>query len=526
MLGDFAKSWRQGLLIVGIPLLFLIVPLFLSRSFPPVNVDEAFLSNHAYNLVKHHNNRYGLYDDLFDKNLYVWRDATAGLLQIVYEAWIGPFVAVLPKSLAHARASSLAAGFLTLVLLFLTGRRISGNGLGAWLVAATALQPFFVVAASITRAEMVLLLAGVGLFYLALEIPEHAVWKYGLLGLLSGVCLGIHQNSVPLFMGLWAFYGLRPSEQRLSYRLVWPPLCFLLGAAGIVRMINLTKFWVSQKYGFYELYKPPILAWPLMPWLWVKQWILLATTGRPSWYLRENNDVWWTASLTLYWVAMGLVLVSFLFKARKPGPEGGRHPLIKPVAGALGVLFLGMCVWIRKQEAIYTIIFVPWTALLTGLAMECLGNRRRWVATFAGLALVSSLAAFGRFTEHYRRLYMPYDQFLVESRRLIAPDAKLAAPCIFWFDRADALFRDSSALVGSYWLSGGRRDIGTWLAGWKPDILVVEPSWKHMLLGRGDTRDLLQKALPVPVEALGSIDMGPASEGTLEVFRLRWRDKN
>src|SRR5262249_33498264 len=126
------------------------------------------------------------------------------------------------------------------------------------------------------------------------------------------------------------------------------------------------------------------------------------------------------------------------------------------------------------------------------------------------------------FAADYARTYLPYKEVISRLRTKIPATSKVAGPCVLWFAWPESHFRDISALVGSRWMTGGRRDVARWLGGWKPDVIVLETSWKRMLLGPGDTLALLQKALPCRVSPLMAIDTGPGSEGIWEIFTLQW----
>ncbi len=504
-----ARSLAAG---VFLSLALTLAAALTNQGFPPVNTDEAILSNHAYNLYHGNTNRYSLYDDLFDRELAVWRNAAAGVLQIVYEAWIGPFVAWPEKSLSTARRASLLAGFLTLFLWFLIGRASGGPWTGYAAVALGWAFPFFQLAISLVRAEIVLLLASSFTIYLCLRVPEELRWKYPALGALCGLWLGIHQNAVPFFLGFLLFAIVRDSHFTRLRRALVLTGAFLVGTGTIFCLINVVDFWRSQQLIVYELYRPPVLAWPWNPAAWAIKWCRHMFTGLPTWYLPGATGNWsWSAGL--FWLALLLPCLT----RKKPAPI-----LLAFAAGAAGV-FTGLCLLIKKDEAIYTVMLLPFLLPFCAAALAE-GLRKKSAVSFAALtALMGSLYMFAHFRASYRATYPPYTQMTNDLKAMLPENARVAAPNIFWFAFPEDNFRDISALVGSRWVTGGRRDVRNWLSGWKPDVIVVEPSWKRMLLGpEDDTLVLLQSHLGKNVTHLGDLDTGAAVVGKVEVFQIRW----
>ncbi len=152
-----------SILATGIALLGLLS--VQARRFPPASVDEVYLANHAYNLYTTGSNRYSLYDDIFEKSLYQWHDATAGLIQIVYQVVARAiFVTFWGKSLTTARLSSITAAGLSLLLMGLWIRRRAGDQIAAAAMGLLLLNPIFLLASSLVRAEMVLLMSTLATF--------------------------------------------------------------------------------------------------------------------------------------------------------------------------------------------------------------------------------------------------------------------------------------------------------------------------------------------------------------------------
>lgn len=491
------KSVLPGFLLA---LVLMSLTWSLGRNFPPLNTDEVILSNHAYNLYTGQTNRYSLYDDLFDQEFYKWRDATAGLLQIVYEAWVGPFVTWLPRSAGNARLSSLTAGFLTLFLWFLIGKSFGGVKVGLAAILIGWAHPLFQLTSLLVRAESFLVLAATATVYLALTLSEDFRWKYPVLGVLAGLQIGIHQNSVPLFLGLFVFIWLRTSTKPLYSRMTVLLFSYLIGLVVVFVMIDHIKFWMSQQFIVYDLYKPPVLSWPWNPFAWFSQWFQLIFTGSPSWYLPNNRFLIWPISIASYWVCLVVLLMR----------REERSHLFLPLAGGAVAVFIGLACLIRKNEALYGVVLLPFLVPL-------LAHKELRKPFLLGLLLVPVLG-FAVFRTQYRAANPSYNQVALKIQMMIPPDARVAGPNQMWFTMPDENFRDISALVGSRWLTGGKRDIKRWLSVWKPDVLVIEPSWKKMLLGSGETRQLLENQLGIPVTQLGQVET--TEMGRLELFLL------
>ncbi len=98
----------------------------------------------------------------------------------------------------------------------------------------------------------------------------------------------------------------------------------------------------------------------------------------------------------------------------------------------------------------------------------------------------------------------------------------MAGDSLLWFGIPNERFRDISALVGSRWLMGGKRDVRRWLETWQPNVLVIGPSWIRMLLGPGDAVVNLTQALHCPVTPLGFWRYGAGQEDIWILVRVEW----
>src|SRR5206468_1835329 len=91
--------------------------------------------------------------------------------------------------------------------------------------------------------------------------------------------------------------------------------------------------------------------------------------------------------------------------------------------------------------------------------------------TMAGL----SLLLFLNFSQNYMARTKPYARIVDELRAMLPHERlKVAGPSVLWFAWDKELFRDSGAIVLSYWYTGGRRDLKAWLGTWQPDILILD----------------------------------------------------
>jgi hypothetical protein len=79
--------------------------------------------------------------------------------------------------------------------------------------------------------------------------------------------------------------------------------------------------------------------------------------------------------------------------------------------------------------------------------------------------------------------------------------------------------------VFSRWYTGGRRDVGSWLGNWKPDVFVVDDAFRRVFLKGSTLSALMGDALTESPAFLGSLDTGPGAYGTWDVYRLRWKAK-
>jgi hypothetical protein len=507
--------------------LFAIYLLGLAKTasvFPPFSSDETISSVHGYNIWAGHGNRYSLYDDVFDRTIYTWRDATPGIFQYFYNTWVGAFVWFLGKAPWQIRLSSISLAGLALFLMARIGFILGGRTLWYGLPLLLACNPLFILSATLTRAEIVILTCGTTLIWLTLAWRRETPWKAMILGLLAGLCITIHQNTTLTFGGLSIFYLLLTRFQKAGVRIFMLFLGYGLGVTLALIPVDLNKFVWAEKISWYELYKPPILSFPWHPINWILSTSQEFFSGEPTYFFKTSLMSHWPTPFAI----SGTLLISLVIAAligRNGGERSGAPRMARSAfAIASFALLLALSILIRKRETLYGVVMLPFVIPLAGLGLQRLIYRQAkhilcflliFQAVGSGLFICNAL--------RYRRLYLSFPDFSAQVHKLVPPSAKVIGPNTLWHIWPTDQMRDIGALTMSRWFTGGRRDVALWLNEWRPDVLIMDAQWKRMLLGPGDPLTLLRRALPCHISPLGWIDTGPGSDGLYQVYLLRWR---
>ena len=494
----------------------------LARRFPPVNTDEVVSCVHGVNLIGGAGQRYSLYDDIFAPAVYPLRDIFSDIARTFYNAWVGLWWYMTPGSCWHVRLSSVCAGWAALLGLFLLGRRQEGAGGGLLMFLLLAVHPVFLAASCVARPEIVLLAAGVPLALWGAEAGGGR-YKSVLLGLGSGALAGVHPNAFPLSLGLLAAHlAGRPDWRPNGVRWLGG---YIVGIVTAFITVDTSRFALSLKYYlYYRLVSPPILSFPWSPWDWIRKTSLDFVRG-DTFYFNLRLVPGWEGGLRWSWAAVGFLVLWGAFQEIRGGRWTPRRRLLLGFLAA----FAGAAALVRRSEAVYSVLFLPFlvpAAASTWRTGWHLGGWRRTAICASALSLALGLFNFIAFSVRYRKTAEPIDE-IERSLRVVVPDRgmKVAGPNVLWFFWDHGKFRDAGALVFSRWYTGGRRDVGSWLGNWKPDVFVVDDAFRRVFLKGSTLSALMGDALTESPAFLGSLDTGPGAYGTWDVYRLRWKAK-
>jgi hypothetical protein len=485
----------------------------LASFFPPVNGDEAGNAVHGYNLFHGQGSRYSLYDDVFAPSIYTLRDAAPEISKVFYNVYIGTWMKAFGKSLWHVRLSSVFAGALVLILFYMLGNELRGPPLGLVMAGICALNPIFLVASALLRPEMALLLGATFLLWLSVKIPPDFHWKSYLLGCLAGALMSVHQNAAPFYLGLLATSIGDKRGKTAAKEWLFSSLGFGTGFILILCLFDLKKFLLTQNLFYYHFYRPPILIFPWHPWDWVRDTIAGLFSGH-TYYFHSDRVAGWRPVVVIFWTTAMAVLVFEAISFR-----GGKKsiPWQRKFLFGLTAVFVGMCLLLRRKEAVYFTLLFPFLIPMVG---DAIISSRRMAWALAG-GIIAPFFLFICFAFRYTQRCLPYHQMIQSAWSHVGkPELKVIAPAVLWFDWPTTEFRDIGALHFSH-LFTGTKDLREWMDPWKPDILITDQQCEHIFLGEGAARKSFDQILGFPVEYLGRVDTGLVM-GPLIIYRLHW----
>jgi len=479
------------------------------------------------NLISGHGIRYSLNDDVYAPEGARWKDLSNHIARPLYDAWVSLFIKFLPRSFWFARLSSVATGLISLVLFFVLGRRLKGEAFGLLLTGLALLHPNLWIASCVINEQIALCLSGLLLLciYATQEI-RGGWWHFGI-GALSAIPCLVHQNAIILFSALFAFHWALHGNRLRWIHLLLLASGFLAGLIFCLLPVDVGRFYLFQKSFYWQLATPPILSGSLNPWTY------LSNIGRlfssPSTFYFSGYEHFrggWIASVQWGWAAYAAVTAAGLGTLLIRDPSSGESRLARGLlaGGLISIVATGLL--IKRQEALYTLIFLPFFIPLAGLSIYELWRIPRFRARLglaSGSVMVGiSMFCFGRFVSAYVRESIPNDEIARRVKILIGPDThRIMAPNVLWFDFDRENFRDVSALVTSRYFTGGEFHPKEWLAPWRPDVLVVDAGVANVLKKYGSPLEALRNALGIPVKFVGVVETNGAY-GNWGVFRLTW----
>lgn len=490
---------------------FLIVAGTVAWFFPPVSTDEVVATARSWEILKGRGSHYTLYNDVFHPSVYAWRDLSPDNVRVVHNLWLIPFLALGGRGHWAARCSSIVAGALALLFLWLFLRRRL-TGLGAEGIALLAVHPLFWLAAVLVRPEMPLLAAVAGILWLIDALPSAWEKKSPLLGLLMGLSVGFHPNAAPLLAGVCVHWHLSEPAQRTVAR--WSAWAVGVAVAGLslVAVVDLKSFAAGMRIFGDAFYRVPFVEdW--RPWRWLGRPASFLFAG-DSFYLREAHRGPWVGSLRVAWAIFFGAAILGVARAWRSSPT------VRSLASAWAVWWVTAAALVSRREALYGALALPLLYPLVVLGMFTVQKKWRG-AVIAGLATLQLAAGAGAVFS-YRSHYLSEGEIQRAFRRLVPDEkAKILGPNRMWFLAPDRT-RDLGALVFSRWFTGRSELWGECLASWRPEVVVLDPFVKKNLLGPGDSAESLARSVPARVTLRGLIDTGSGGDGLWEVLSLQW----
>jgi 4-amino-4-deoxy-L-arabinose transferase-like glycosyltransferase len=511
--------------IFGVPPLFwvfcfsyLLLSFATLRVFPPVNGDEVSNTVFGYNLLHGDGMKNHLMDDVFEPTLRSISDSGTEIMRVVYNPVVGIWTLFSGVHYDRVRLLSSVMNVATLVLLYLIGARLGGPRLGWTSGILAALQPLFFTVGLLIRPESMVLAAASAILWLELRLDRHWQWKPIVLGLLSGLAVGIHQNIVVFFCGLAFFRFVSDSKTGRMKNMILLSAGFAAGALLVLLCVDLKKLFLTPLAFHMQFYRAPLLTFPWHPVDWfATSWTSLVHGA--TYYFHASVGPWWQIAhvTSLIGVALGLAGV-----AVGSGKTDDYFFTARPWAAGLIGGFLALPVLIKRQEVLYFSVLFPFLVPLVALGLEKWKRRRRAIAWFVWIAALGAFGMTHVFYHAYAALAMPQSKIIATLKaQLNDRNLKVLGPATLWFGWDPLHFRDEGAVYFSY-LFTGRIAMKRWLGVWKPDVLIADEGWSRTFSRPRPNAPLLSQEIGVPVEFIGTLNTG-LSMGLLDVYRIHWK---
>jgi len=423
--------------------------------------------------------------------------------------------------------SSLLAGWVALGIFYVIGKAIGGHRTGLVLVFLLMVDPIFATASCLVRPETLLLLTSALVLWLILSCPSDFFLRGFWIGLIAGLQVAIHPNTLALLPGFLIVAGLLEERKHRTSLVV----TFIVGAgAGIILALlaaDLHRLWLAHGTFVAQMSRPPVFSPPRS----LSAFFRFAASKvymTESYFFQDDPHWHWRTCLRLRGLGIGFLLIAacVTFVAQR---SSDRRPdrIGKAFLYGLAASFLTTIALVARTEVLYNLNIYPFLLPLIALYWTRDSNSQRRVVALlkriSGLLLLGSLCFFISFTNAYRFRCRPFSEVQAQFAALVPNHAlKVVAPNLFWYQWPKDHFRDIGALMYSHWYSGGQKDLSLWLGRWAPDILVIDSPFKRIFLGPGPTGPRLAQVLKTGVRYLGAIDTGEGSYGSFEVYELRW----
>jgi 4-amino-4-deoxy-L-arabinose transferase-like glycosyltransferase len=424
--------------------------------------------------------------------------------------YYGLFIRFFGHSLATARFASWLAGAIGVIFLYALALRFMGSvgGLASLIVLLS--DPILGTSLHICREELPLFAAQalVGVLW-ARAFTKNSFWVAVLAGLGAGLAPGLHTNAILLTPALGAMSLLMHDSSKGWVRAVSGlSLGLVCGLTVWVISCPWDEFILGWKiWGGYWGYGMPILSGQsLLSMLGAE----IARYLHPSAIPQSVPTATYAWALHTEYAVVGLSLVLAIWHARKERVEAVL------VTGLLTVIF-GMSLIVARKYAGYSLLTLPWMALLVGLAVSrhkewmttaCSKERARfWRGGLAMVGIVLLLLGTKAVTAQAMNP-LPYIRVCQDLEHWIPAGSRVLGPGQFWLNLPGRDWRDSNFLIFEKWLTNSSRHVGPALDRIRPDFIVVDDALNR-LLGH-----YAQRGLSPHIRAGGARSRPRTREGT------------
>jgi len=423
-------------------------------SYPPIFGDEAWYADAAWNWLKTGMN----YDTMHSPDQ----------LRTGYE-WVrwpllgnAPYLvsfAILGLGYFQARLVSWVFGALLLLVTFLVGRRTYGALTGVLAVLLLSLSPPFIQASRYARPDIflaVVVMVAYGLVTWALE--RNRWWAHLLAGLLLGLALDIHFNTIPLGLGLGVLYLAVYRRRLLRMPGTW---LFaggvLLGVAyyAAVHILPNPAIYVQEHITFFgTTHALPIEDLSVQTLLWS----IRGEIARYDFYTHS--------------LAFGVIGASMAYLLVR-GSRQDRNLLT-----FVGAVFVSFVLLVRSKHSEYAILLYPFFMLVVAEAFVSLVRARKgfdkervFAAGLLTLFLLSSVQHYHRALADHRG----YDYYAITDQigSVIPEGARVMGMPHWWFGLSEEYDYVSGLTLTFYHRVRGY-DLNGGLEALRPDYVIVD----------------------------------------------------
>ena len=482
-------------------------------TLPRVNVDEPWLLERAYQVLKNGTPRQPMYG--LDH---------AYLLQTGYGYLFAPWIRVFGLGMFQARLLTVLLGGGTLISVGLIASRLVGSGGGVAAALFLATDSNFLGGARDARTDIpAVFFASLALLLFLCGRPRRSWWWFLSSGVATGAAILCHANCywVGIILFLWYLvdHGRRPLTAPAGWAYLGG-LAIMLGPYVAILVRNWAEF--QLQVNTFAADRVPGLS---LPFVW--QQVLREPERYRGWYFGLVTSLVPNPLLRSFQaaaVAGAVVIVSGLFRSSDPDRRR-RFQLAGIVIFAPVVIFAG---FIHNKALVYMPHLLIGFSIAAGAAVQAVAQIGR-TSTRVSVLMTTFVVAYGAAgVAYYEKWYrsalksevVPYEQTAATLHTLIPPGPKLlVASPHFWVPfGADAEVQyvsyaytqpDGVHLPGA---SSSRPtyvliDETQFLPDLQPSATESTPAWRHAWLG------YIMRRCAINAVALGT------AYGTLALFR-------
>ncbi|MBK8871465.1 MAG: glycosyltransferase family 39 protein [Elusimicrobia bacterium] len=461
-----------GWLLLVVYLTFHLITL---TTIQDVYGDEPAAMQTALTLVK--SDQVGSYSgrDVFSPSFQFLTNAFPYAIRPFVSHYYGSFIRLFGPSLTVARFASWLAGAAGLIFLYILALRLCGptGGLAALFVLMA--DPILGSCLHICREETLLLAAQsiVGLLWIY-AITKNSFWISLLAGGVAGLTPGIHTNGILLAPALCAMTLIMHESSKGWRRAV--------AGLGLGLVCGLTLWVISCPWDEF------LLGWKIWGGYWgyglpiLSRRSFLSIIGaeairyiHPPSIPQSVPTPYYAGTLQVEYALVALSLGFALWRSKRQRVEA-------VLVTGIFTVFFGMSLLVARKYAGYSLLTLPWMALLVGRAISGDGIGTGRLGRSGMIAAGCALLFFGtKAVTDQAADPLPYVRTCGDLERFIPVGSRVLGPGQFWLGLPGRDWRDSNFLTFEKWLTHSTRHVGPALDRLRPEYVVVDGQLNSLL---------------------------------------------